>query len=116
MTHAVVQGGAGPSPWLARVTQLLPSREQLARSEAIWLGIVAYLVLAKALSETLVPIGFRGADQQDLFAWSNIGLFAVLGLVGIWCGRAIGFPEAWEPRVSTQDRLLFPATIGLAVG
>jgi hypothetical protein len=85
-------------------------------SELIWLGLVAYLVLAKILSETLVPIGFRGSGQQDLFAWSNVALFSALGLVGIWVGRTTGFPEAWDPRISVKRRLLLPVAIGLGLG
>ena len=101
---------------LARLGHLLPRRQRLLRSEAIWLGLVAYLVLAKILSETLVPIGFRSSGQQELFAWSNVGLFAALGLIGIWCGRATGFPEAWDARVSVRQRLLLPLAIGLGLG
>jgi hypothetical protein len=117
MARAVV---AQPAPrasysitWLGRH---VPSRDQLLRSEAVWLGLVAYLVLLKILSQTLVPIRFLGPSQEELFAWSNIALFAVLGLVGIWSGRATGFPAAWDARISSKLRLLLPAAVGLGIG
>jgi len=79
-------------------------------------GLVSYLVLAKVLSDTLVPIRFRSGGQEDLFAWSTIAVFAGLGLVGIWSGRATGFPAAWDARTSSTRRLLLPAVLGLAIG
>jgi hypothetical protein len=52
---------------------------------ATWLGLVGFMVLAKVLSMTLVPITFRSAGQAALIDWSNLAIFAVLGLVGVWC-------------------------------
>jgi hypothetical protein len=116
MARAVVAQPAHGSYLITWLGRHLPSRDQLLRSEAVWLGLVAYLVLLKILSETFVPIRFRGASQEALFAWSNIALFAVLALVGIWAGRATGFPAAWDARISSAQRLLLPAAIGLGIG
>ncbi len=116
MARVIAHPAQPASYLLGRLGSVLPTHEQLMRSEVIWLGLVGYLILAKILSETLVPIGFRGSDQQELFDWSNVRLFGALGLIGIWCGRATGFPEAWAAHVSNKQRLLLPAAIGLALG
>jgi hypothetical protein len=116
MADATAQPALPTSRVLSRLSGMLPSSDQFIRSEVVWLGVVAYLVLAKILSETLVPIGFRGSGQGELFAWSNVALFSTLGFIGLWCGRATGFPEAWDARITAQQRLLVPAAIGLALG
>src|SRR5438874_2472702 len=116
MARVIAHPSQPASHLLGRLSSLLPTREQLMRSEVIWIGLVGYMVLAKILSETLIPIGFRSADQQDLVAWSNVLLVAALGLIGMWCGRATGFPEASAAYVSNKQRLLLPAAIGLARG
>jgi hypothetical protein len=90
------------------------NKDRLLRSEVVWLGIVAFLVLDKVLSTTLVPVVYRSAGQNDLFSWQTIGIIAILGLIGIWCGRATGFPEAIDRRVSNRQRLLMPVLIGMA--
>src|SRR6266545_1980100 len=107
MARVIAHPAQPASYLLGRLGSVLPTHEQLMRSEVIWLGLVGYLILAKILSETLVPIGFRGSDQQELFDWSNVLLFGALGLIGIWCGRATGFPEAWAAHVSNKQRLLW---------
>jgi hypothetical protein len=83
---------------------------------AIWLALMGYLVLAKVLSVTVIPIGFRSEEQASLFDWSTIGLYTVLGLVGVWCAHETGFPAAWDPRVPTRWRLVYPALIGIGLG
>lgn len=69
----------------------LPSRDQLLRSEAVWLVLVAFIVIAKILSDTVVPITFRAAGQESIFSWTYVLTLGLLGLLGIWCARATGF-------------------------
>src|ERR1700737_4236714 len=73
-------------------------------SYTVWLLVIAYVVLAKLLSITIMPITFQGAGQQSLLDWSNIGVFAVLGLVGAWCAQRTGFPDARDTRISSRKR------------
>lgn len=94
----------------------LPTRDQWLRSEAVWAGLIAYLALAKILSDTLVPITFRSEGQASLFSWSGIVTYGLLGLVGLWCARATGFPAAWDARISSARRLLIPAIVGVTIG
>ena len=89
---------------------------RLSSSVVVWLVVVAYLVVAKVLSLTLVPITFRSAGQESLFDWSSLGVFAALGLVGVVLAERTGFPAAWDARVSNRQRLLIPTLVGLGIG
>ncbi len=81
-----------------------------------WLALVAYLAVAKVLSLTVVPITFRSAGQESLFDWTTLGLFALLGLVGVVLAERTGFPAAWDAQVSNRQRVLIPAAVGLGIG
>ena len=85
-------------------------------SVVIWLALVGYLVVAKVLSLTLVPITFRSAGQESLFDWTSLGVFAALGLVGVVLAERTGFPAAWDAHISNRQRLLIPALVGLGIG
>jgi hypothetical protein len=105
MSHALT------TPGIARLGFRRPEL-RLGQTEAVWLGIVGFMVCVKVLSLTLVPITFRSAGQQSLFDWSSIAIYGVLGLIGIWCGRATGFPEALQRR----SWLWLPVAIGVSLG
>ncbi|MBV9894254.1 MAG: hypothetical protein JO020_08790 [Chloroflexi bacterium] len=98
------------------IVRRLPSRDQVLHWEGVWAVLIAYVIFAKILSDTIVPVTFRSAGQQSLFSWSGVWTYALLGLVGIWCARALAFAAAWDARVSTIRRLLVPAAIGLGIG
>lgn len=85
-------------------------------SVVTWLALVAYLVVVKLLSVTLVPITFRGSGQEALFDWTSLGVFAALGLVGVVLAERTGFPGAWDARISNHRRVLLPALAGLGLG
>ena len=89
---------------------------RLSSSVVTWLALVAYLVVAKLLSLTLVPITFRSSGQETLFDWTTLGVFAALGLVGVALAERTGFPAAWDARVSNRQRLLIPTLVGLGIG
>ena len=89
---------------------------RLSSSVVTWLALVAYLVVAKVLSLTLVPITFRSSGQESLFDWTSLGIFAVLGLIGVVLADRTGFPAAWDARVANRQRLLLPALVGLGIG
>jgi hypothetical protein len=77
---------------------------------------MAYLVVMKVLSLTLVPITFRSEGQESLFSWTTLGVITVLGLIGVWCAARTGFPAAWDGRVSARQRLLVPVLVGAGLG
>ncbi|MDP8923806.1 MAG: hypothetical protein M3O34_13110 [Chloroflexota bacterium] len=88
----------------------------LSSSVVTWLALVAYLVVAKVLSLTLVPITFRSAGQESLFDWTTLAVFAVLGLIGVVLADRTGFPTAWDRRISNRQRLLIPVLVGGGIG
>jgi hypothetical protein len=90
-----------------------PASTSLSVSVKVWLGVVAYLVLVKMVI-TFFPATFKSIDQAAVFAWPALGIWAMLGFIGIWFAHRTGFPSAWETRLSNQQRLLIPIVIGLA--
>ena len=95
---------------------LIGETPRISSSVVVWLGLVAYLAVVKVLSLTLVPITFRSAGQESLFNWTTLAVIAALGLVGVWCARRTGFPDAWDTRITNRQRLLLPTLIGLGLG
>lgn len=99
-----------------RATSTNPRNRGLGQSIAIWLGLVGFMVMAKLLSMTVMPITARSAAQQALFDWTSIAMYAVLGVVGVLCAQQTGFPAAWDSRITVRQRLGYPALIGLVIG
>jgi hypothetical protein len=116
MAHVLTQPAPRAASFAELISRHLPSRDQLLRSEAVWLVLMAYLAAAKILNDTVVPITFRSSGQVGLFSWSGVVTYVLLGLVGMWCARATGFPAAWDVRISTRQRLLIPIALGIAIG
>lgn len=85
----------------------------LRMSIKVWLGLVAYLGLVKIII-TFFPATFSSVDQAAVFAWPALGIWAVLGAIGIWFAHRTGFPSAWDTRLSNRQRLWIPIAIGLA--
>jgi hypothetical protein len=83
-------------------------------SVTIYLALMAYLGLVKLII-TFIPAPFRSAAQAGVFAWPFIGMVTVVGLVGLWFARKTGFPDAWDARVTTRQRFLIPAILGVAL-
>jgi hypothetical protein len=82
-------------------------------SVKVWLGSVAYLVLVKLII-TFFPATFSSVEQAAVFAWPALGIWAILGFIGIWFAHKTGFPAAWDARFSNKERLWIPIAIGLA--
>jgi hypothetical protein len=109
--------GAGPSAEPVGVPYTSTRRvPRLSSSVAFWLALVGYLVVAKVLSLTLVPITFRSSGQESLFDWTSLGVHAALGLIGVVLAERTSFPAAWDARIPNRQRLLIPALVGLAIG
>jgi hypothetical protein len=90
-----------------------PLTPPLTVSIKVWLGLVVYLVLVKGII-TFFPATFRSVDQAAVFAWPALGIWAVLGLIGVWLSHKTGFPSAWDEHLSNRQRLWIPIIIGLA--
>jgi hypothetical protein len=80
-----------------------------------WAVVVAYLVVVKFLSITLVPIGFRSGGQEALFSWQTLAVYSVLGLIGVVLALYTGFPDALDPRVSNRWRVALPVLTGFGI-
>lgn len=90
-------------------------RPLFINSARIWLGCVAFLVVVN-LYIAFVGGGLEKDPRIGLFSWPSIAIFGVAGVVGVWVSHRTGFPAAWDPRVSTRERLGYPILIGLAFG
>jgi hypothetical protein len=91
-------------------------REGFGFSALVWLGLVAYIALAKALLDAFLPNAFASDEQRAVFAWPVIAMIGALGLAGVWLSHRTGFPAAWGADATVRRRLLVPALIGLAIG
>jgi hypothetical protein len=90
-----------------------PTATPFRVSVKVWLGLVAYLVLVKMII-TFFPAAFSSIEQAAVFAWPALGIWALLGFIGIWFAHKTGFPLAWDARLSNRQRLWIPIAIGLA--
>jgi len=45
-----------------------------------------------------------------------LGVYAMLGLIGIECAHRTGFPAAWDTRLAAARRLPLPLLLGVAFG
>jgi hypothetical protein len=94
----------------------LVRRDGFYFSALLWLGLIAYVALAKALLDAFLPHAFASDDQRAVFAWPTIGAIGALGLAGVWLAHRSGFPAAWGEGASARRRLLVPGAAGLAIG
>ena len=85
---------------------------RISSSYVVWLGLVLYLVLVKLIISAFLPNAFADPSQAGAFDWAPLGIFAALGLVGVWLSRKTGFPDAWDTRFSNWRRLALPLLIG----
>lgn len=85
------------------------------RSLLIWVGLIGYLVLAKLVLSFAATRGAI-ASQNALFLWPQIAILALVGGVAVWVGPRTELPGLWDSNISTRERLLRPALIGLGVG
>ena len=89
--------------------------DAFVNSARIWLGCVAFLA-AVNLYIAFVGGGLEKDPRTGLFSWPSIAIFGVAGLVGVWLSHRTGFPAAWDTRISSRERLLYPILVGLAFG
>jgi hypothetical protein len=91
-------------------------RDGFPFSALVWLGLIAYVALAKTLLDAFLPHAFASEEQRDVFSWPVIGVLGSAGLVGVWLAHRSGFPAAWSAGASVRRRLLVPGAVGLAIG
>ena len=91
-------------------------RENVPRSAAAFLAMMAALVVLKVLIDLWFPSAFASPQQAQFYSWPALGLFTVAGLAGTWFASRTGFPETWSPDVALKDRLVLPVAVGLALG
>jgi hypothetical protein len=86
---------------------------RVSSSYVVWLGLVLYLLLVKVIISAFLPRAFSDPSQAGAFDWAPLGIFAALGLVGVWLSRKTGFPDAWDTHISNWRRLALPLLIGI---
>jgi hypothetical protein len=75
-----------------------------------------YLGLVKVIVDTWLPGAFADPDQAALLAWPAIGVYTLVGLVGVWLSDHSGFPRPWTGWVVSRNAVLVPLFGGLAFG
>jgi hypothetical protein len=82
----------------------------------VWLGVMLYFGLVKVILDTWLPGAFADPDQAALFVWPAIGIYTLLGLLGVWLADHSGFPRPWTGWVVSRGAVLVPLVGGLALG
>jgi hypothetical protein len=90
-------------------------RDSLAASLLTWLVIVAYIAVAKVLLDTFLPDAFADPSQGAALGWLPISLISALGALGVTLSHFTGFPAALARSVSTKQRFVIPAVLGVAL-
>ena len=85
-------------------------------SPIIWLLLVAYLGLAAFLVTVVFPVQFVDRSQSGFFESQGVIAFEVMGLIGVLLSMRMGFPNAWDARISNKQRLIIPMISGLLLG
>ena len=88
---------------------------RFSNSAQTYIGLIGFLVLVKLLFVAF-PTAFPLAEQESAFAWTTIGIIALMGFAGVILSPRTGFPEMWDESVSNRQRFLIPFLIGLAYG
>ena len=86
-----------------------------SNSTLTYIALVAFLISVKLIFLAF-PTAFPLAEQESAFAWTTIGLIALMGFVGLILSQRTGFPDIWDPNVSNRQRFLIPIVIGLVYG
>jgi hypothetical protein len=92
----------------------LGSTRRLSGSVKVWLALVVYLALTKVVIDAIFPQALADPAQAALFQWVPLGIFSLLGLIGVVLAERTGFPDAWSARISNGQRIILPILVGLA--
>jgi hypothetical protein len=88
----------------------------ITKSVLVWLALAAYLFIVKIILDTFLPQAFADPAQAAQFSWANLGIFSLVGMVGVLLSQRTGFPEAWKAGESLWQRLILPTIVGLGLG
>ena len=101
--------------------------QKLSPSTKIYWLLILILVVLGALNAYLpqgtltstIPEGEMPASKKTLAlvtASSLLILYGGLGFIGLQLSRKLGFPELWDENVTTRQKFLIPALVGIAIG
>jgi hypothetical protein len=99
-----------------KVKHGLISRQAMPSNSAIWLTLVAALVLVKISLMAFFPQALADPDQARLFSWPALAIFSAIGFLAVLLAGRTGFPAAWDARIPARRRLLLPLAGGAALG
>lgn len=88
----------------------------LSNSVKVWFILVAYLFVVKILLDTLLPNAFADPSQAELFGWPILGIFSLIGFLGVFLSQKTGFPDAWREEHSIWQNILLPNLVGVGFG
>lgn len=99
--------------------------KKLSLSVKIYIALVVILSILAAINAFLPQGDFAVPDQEipipkPMIALVNAGtmlvLYGGLGFIGLKLSQKLGFPDIWDDRVSTRQRFLIPALVGIGIG
>ena len=99
--------------------------KRLSLSVKIYVALVIILSILTAINAFLPQGEFALPNQEipipkPIIALVNAGtmlvLYGGLGFIGLKLSQKLEFPDIWDDRVSTQQRFLLPALVGLGIG
>jgi hypothetical protein len=99
--------------------------KNLSLSIKIYIALVVILSILTAINAFLPQGEFAQPDQEIpipnlIIALVNAGtvlvLYGGLGFIGLKLSQKLEFPDIWDDRVSTKQRFLLPALVGMGIG
>ena len=99
--------------------------KKLSVSVKIYIALVVILSILTAINTFLPQGNFAIPDQEipipkPIIALVNAGtmlvLYGGLGFIGLKLSQKLGFADIWDGRVSTRQRFLIPALVGIGIG
>ena len=99
--------------------------KKLSLSVKIYIALVVTLSILTAINAFLPQEDFIVADQEipmpkPIIALVNAGIMLVLygglGFIGLKLSQKLEFADIWDDKVSTGQRFLLPALVGIGIG
>ncbi len=99
--------------------------KKLSLSIKIYIALVVILSILTAINAFLPQGDFAPPDQEipipkPIIALVNAGtilvLYGGLGFIGLILSQKLDFADIWDDRVSTPQRFLLPALVGIGIG
>jgi hypothetical protein len=87
--------------------------KRMSRNYALLAVLILYLVIIKVYIQSS-PGSFRSIQQAQVFDWMFLGIWALLGMVGMWFYEKCELPAFGS--INTTNAVLHPSLVGLAMG